>query len=225
MNINSDNISSAGINHTFLIHQLFEQQLSKSPDVIAVAFGSDSLTYTQLNQKANSLAAVIRAQSPVSAIVGVSTKRSVETIVSVLAILKTGKTYLPLDPDYPKDRLEQIIKDSGIDSCLVSQKHEALFDGLQINILLSDKLYPEANTTYNATAPSGAYVLYTSGSTGTPKGVLMGHAALSNLLLWQKNNSISAPGINTLQFAPLTFDVSFQEIFATLTTGGTLVLV
>ncbi|MEP6613957.1 MAG: non-ribosomal peptide synthetase, partial [Mucilaginibacter sp.] len=148
----------------------------------------------------------------------------VETIVSVLAILKAGKAYLPLDPDYPKDRLQQIVTDSGIDLCLATSSHKQFFKPLGINILTSDATY-EANNAAIPESKSACYVLYTSGSTGTPKGVSMGHAALANLLSWQQKESVSAAGINTLQFAPLTFDVSFQEIFATLNTGGTLVLV
>ncbi|WP_255486811.1 polyketide synthase [Mucilaginibacter sp. SP1R1] len=224
MNINSGNVSTEGIDHTFLIHQLFEHQLSKTPDVIAVIYGSNKLTYNQLDQKANNLAAAIIAQSPNSAIIGVSTYRSVETVISVLAILKAGKAYLPLDPEYPQERLEQIIIDSGIDTCLVTKTQQGLFEPLPVNILWSDGEYQESES-ITPLKQGDAYVLYTSGSTGTPKGVVMGHAALSNLLLWQRDNSVSATGINTLQFAPLSFDVSFQEIFATLTTGGTLILI
>jgi amino acid adenylation domain-containing protein len=207
-----------------LIHQLFELQKNKTPDAAAVIFGDQSLTYNQLGQKADNLAAAILANSPNSLNAGVSTYRSVETIISVLAILKSGKAYLPLDPDYPQDRLQQIVNDSGIDLCLTTATQKHLFQPLGINILISDKDY-EASTQVIPESKSACYVLYTSGSTGTPKGVSMGHAALANLLSWQQKNSISTTGVNTLQFAPLSFDVSFQEIFATLTTGGTLILV
>jgi amino acid adenylation domain-containing protein len=225
MNINTGNVIEKGIGSTVLIHQLFEQQLQKTPDVLAVTYGNRQLTYSQLNQQANDLALQILATSPLSTIIGVSALRSVETIISVLAILKTGKAYLPLDADYPKDRLEQIIEDSGIDTCLITGDQRHFFESLPVGILLSDKTYTSSAEISPAAKPDGAYVLYTSGSTGTPKGVLMGHTALVNLLLWQQNNSISTTGVKTLQFAPLTFDVSFQEIFATLTTGGTLVLI
>ena len=225
MNINNGNVSTEGTDHISLIHQLFEHQLNKTPDAIAVIYNGESITYAHLNQASNNLAAVILAQTPTSAIIGVGTHRCIETIISVLAILKAGKAYLPLDSDYPKDRLEQIITDSGIDTCIITKAQELFFEELPVNILLSDKTYPEVDSLTHIEKPTGAYVLYTSGSTGKPKGVLMGHAALVNLLLWQKDNSASATGSRTLQFAPLTFDVSFQEIFATLTTGGTLVLI
>lgn len=210
--------------NNLLIHQLFELQKNKTPDAVAVIFGNQSLTYNQLGQKADNLAAAILANSPVSLNAGVSTQRAVETVISVLAILKSGKAYLPLDPDYPQDRLQQIASDSGIDLCLTTTAQKHLFQPLGINVLISDKDY-EASSEVIPESKSACYVLYTSGSTGTPKGVSMGHVALANLLSWQQKNSISTTGVNTLQFAPLSFDVSFQEIFATLTTGGTLVLV
>ena len=207
-----------------LIYQLFELQRSKTPGEIAVIFGDEKLTYNQLGLKADNLAAAILAVSPHSLVAGVSTFRSVETIVSVLAILKAGKAYMPLDPDYPQERLQQIVSDSGIDVCLATSAQQSLFESLSIKFLAADKAYP-VNKEPIAVSKSACYVLYTSGSTGTPKGVAMGHAALANLLTWQQKESASKTGFNTLQFAPLSFDVSFQEIFATLTTGGTLVLV
>ena len=212
------------IDSSHFIHQLFEKQRDQTPHQIAVTFGDEKLTYSQLGQKSDNLASAILAGSPGSLIVGVSTVRAIETIVGVLAILKSGKAYLPLDPDYPQDRLQQIITDSGIDLCLTIAAQKHLFEPLSTSVLLSDKDYGPGNEQLPA-SKSACYVLYTSGSTGTPKGVSMGHAAMANLLAWQKKNSISATGVNTPQFAPLTFDVSFQEIFATLTTGGTLVLV
>ncbi len=206
------------------VHQFFELQRAKTPDNRAVIFGEKQLTYAQLGQKADELAAAIYAASPDSAIAGVSTHRCIDTIISVLAILKAGKAYMPLDPEYPQERLQQIVSDSGIDLCLSISTQKSIFEKLGVNVLVSDKGY-EATTKQIPESKSAAYVLYTSGSTGTPKGVSMGHTAMVNLLAWQQKHSVSAPGFNTLQFAPLTFDVSFQEIFATLTTGGTLVLV
>ncbi|WP_295672427.1 amino acid adenylation domain-containing protein, partial [uncultured Mucilaginibacter sp.] len=216
--------STIGVNSGKLIHQLFDYQKIKTPDAPAVIFGDQKLTYSQLGENADKLAAAIYAQSPDSLVVGVSTFRCVETIISVLAILKAGKAYLPLDPEYPQDRLQQIVSDSGIDTCLSISTQKHFFEPLGIKVLNSDKEYPTASKQIPV-SKSAAYVLYTSGSTGTPKGVSMGHEALANLLQWQEKHSASAAGFNTLQFAPLTFDVSFQEIFATLTTGGALVLV
>jgi len=224
MNNNNGITSSKDTDHTLLLQGLFERQLNKTPDAVAVVYNGESITYARLDQLSNNLAAAIISTSPNSVIIGVNTYRCIETIISVLAILKAGKAYLPLDTGYPKDRLEQIIADSGIDTCITPKAQEYFFEELPLNILLNDHVYPEVNP-LPSTTDRGAYVLYTSGSTGKPKGVLMGHLALVNLLLWQKDHSTSASGSRTLQFAPLTFDVSFQEIFATLTTGGTLVLI
>ena len=209
---------------TYLIHHLFEAQCLKTPEATALIFGDKQLTYIELNNKAEQLAAAIAAQSTDTFIAGISTGRSVETITSVIAVLKSGKAYLPLDPSYPKERLEQIIKDSGIDICVCNVADAPKFKGLPVKLIFADE-NNECIKKQIKYSNSAAYVLYTSGSIGTPKGVAMGHTALANLLSWQEKNSLSAPGFNTLQFAPLTFDVSCQEIFATLTTGGTLVLV
>ncbi|AYL95861.1 polyketide synthase [Mucilaginibacter celer] len=226
MNIEPGTIIANGESATPYVYDLFDQQRIKLPDAVAVVHKGGQLTYNELYYKADNLASAILAAYPTDQIIGVSATRGIETIVGVLAILKAGKGYLPLDPEYPKDRLETIINDSGIKVCLASSASKHLFDGLPVTILPSDIIHDVAAKSISADwQPDIAYVLYTSGSTGTPKGVSMGNAALVNLLYWQQENSISAPGVNTLQFAPLTFDVSFQEIFATLGTGGTLFLV
>ena len=209
------------------LQDLFEIQQIQSPDAIAVYFEGKELSYSALNRQANLLVNKILTHSSQSSIVGICTTRSIEMIAGVLAILKSGKTYMPLDPNYPADRLQQMIIDSGIQICLADQSEFPLFESLHTQIQLI-ALDGQINTVVDLKPEnfsSLAYVLYTSGSTGKPKGVSMGHSPLVNLLQWQKKNSIAGKGTNTLQFAPLSFDVSFQEIFATLTTGGTLVLV
>lgn len=226
MNIEPGIILKNGESITPSVYDLFEQQRIKLPDAIAVVHNNDTLTYHQLYQKADVLASAILNSYPDAEIIGVSANRSIQTIIGVLAILKAGKGYLPLDPDYPKDRLETIINDSGIPACVVASDKKLLFEGLSVGVLLADDTYDLSTKSFRQSHLADiAYVLYTSGSTGTPKGVSMGNAALVNLLLWQQENSIAATGTNTLQFAPLTFDVSFQEIFSTLGTGGTLFLV
>lgn len=207
------------------VHHLFEQQAAKTPGAVAVCFGEKELSYQQLNEQAEILSGTILKNSPNSSIVGISTSRSIEMVTGVLAILKSGKAYLPLDPDYPKDRLQQIVSDSGIDCCLSLDEEASFFSPLGLNSIATNKTYPHQEKTKTNSNPSLAYVLYTSGSTGKPKGVCMGHQPLVNLLQWQSKHSIAGAGTKTLQFAPLSFDVSFQELFATLSTGGTLVLI
>ncbi|GGB16678.1 polyketide synthase [Puia dinghuensis] len=211
------------------IHSLFDRQFRQTPGLPAVRFGDRILTYADLDREATRLAQAIITRSPNSAAIGISTIRRPEMIVGVLAILRSGKAYLPLDPSYPVDRLQQIVSDSGIDTCLCMRtEEEAVLASLQgLEPMPFDA---EASSAADLTVtpqrnPFLAYILYTSGSTGKSKGVCMGHGPLVNLLQWQQRHSTATAGTRTLQFAPLTFDVSFQEVFATLTTGGTLILI
>ncbi|UOQ67624.1 non-ribosomal peptide synthetase [Hymenobacter volaticus] len=203
---------------------MFEQAVTLHHDAVAVEHRAAHITYSQLNEQANALAQAILRQAPDSPIIGLSTSRRIEMIVGLLAILKAGKAYLPLDPSYPAARLQRIIASSGITACVASAHDQATFESLSLQTILSDKDYSypiQAVAAWNQVA----YVLYTSGSTGEPKGVCMGHNPLLNLLQWQSRNSCATRETRTLQFATLTFDVSFQEIFATFSTGGTLVLI
>jgi amino acid adenylation domain-containing protein len=207
-----------------LIYTLFEETARDFPEHIAISFGTEQVTYESLKEKVNGLSKKIAISAPDEELIGISTIRSVEMIVAVLAVLKTGKAYLPLDPAYPKQRLQQIIMDSGIKTCLCAANETPFFTELGLTCLSGVSIRQGEKKPVLKQNPN-IYVLYTSGSTGIPKGVYMTQKAMSNLVLWQHKNSIAAPGSKTLQFAPLSFDVSFQEIFATLTVGATLVLV
>ncbi|WP_316812011.1 polyketide synthase [Pedobacter heparinus] len=206
------------------VHELFEMTAYQHPDALAIMFGEQHINYHDLNLKSDQLAASILAHTVGEEIIGISTTRSVDMIISLLAILKAGKAYLPLDPTYPEQRLKQIITDSKIKSCIAEKETHAFFRSLDLNIFAE----PDENKNQGNTARiqnPNVYVLYTSGSTGTPKGVYMTHEAMVNLIYWQHASSLAGAGSRTLQFAPLTFDVSFQEIFTTLTIGATLVLI
>ncbi len=219
-----DKVPSNANRDNLYLEDLFYRKLKEVPHEIAVAFGENSITYTQLHLGSENLSEAIMSKSPASSIIGISTSRSIEMIVGVLAILKSGKAYLPLDPSYPHDRLQQIVSDSGIDCMLCNDAESTLFGSLGIHALSLNKNYDSLEK--NPITHSGlGYVLYTSGSTGKPKGVSMGQGPLVNLMLWQQKHSVAGKGTRTLQFAPLSFDVSFQEIFSTLATGGTLVLI
>lgn len=210
------------------VYSLFEDAAKNFPKLTALAFGQEQFTYEALLQRVTDLSAKITELTLNEDLIGLSTTRSADMIITLLAILKSGKAYLPLDPAYPKQRLQQIVTDSGLKTCICPVQEQELFGLSALNTLTSNtpvativSQQKEAHVVQNP----NAYVLYTSGSTGTPKGVYMTQAALVNLVLWQQQHSITGPGSKTLQFAPVSFDVSFQEIFCTLTTGATLVLI
>lgn len=211
------------------VYALFEHTAKNFPKLTALSFGREQLTYEILLQKVTHLSAKITELTNED-LIGLSTTRSADMIITILAILKSGKAYLPLDPAYPKQRLQQIVTDSGIKTCICPVEEQELFGSSALNIIANNTIITAALPQHQekelpTRQNPNAYVLYTSGSTGTPKGVYMTQAALVNLILWQQENSITGPGSKTLQFAPISFDVSFQEIFCTLTTGATLVLI
>lgn len=194
------------------------------PELNAVVFGEHTLTYRELNDRADRLANLILNQAVNDEIIGVSTTRSLEMIIAVLAILKAGKAYLPLDPGYPEHRLHQIITDSGVQTCIALNNESDFFSSLGLQQV---KTVQDLSKTDYSPLKHGlnGCVLYTSGSTGKPKGVCLGHQSLTNFLNWQKEHSLTEVGTRSLQFCHLSFDASFQEIFVPLTTGGTLYLI
>ncbi len=209
------------------LYLYFEKAARLYPDEYCIITEKDRLTYKEAEQEILKVYCAILLNAKNEEIIGIPTTRCIEQIIFVLAVLKAGKAYLPIDFEYPKKRLDSIINNSKLSFCLTTNKDEsnALEMGLKpivINDLSNafDHEITESNTKNLVT-----YILYTSGSTGEPKGVSMGEKAMINLINWQNKNSICKNGTRTLQFAPLSFDVSFQEIMATLSTGGTLVLI
>ena len=214
------------------IHQLFEEQVEKTPDAVAVVFEGKELTYRELNSRANQLAHYLQklGVKPES-LVGICVERSLEMIVGLLGILKAGGAYVPIDPSYPSDRIAYMLKNSQASVLLTQKKLVAGFPENQAQIICLDADWnlvsqqSDLNPNCTASQKNLAYVIYTSGSTGKPKGVAMKHLALRNLILWQRSNTTVSTRAKTLQFAPISFDVSFQEIFSTWCGGGTLVLI
>ncbi|TWR27178.1 amino acid adenylation domain-containing protein [Mucilaginibacter achroorhodeus] len=226
MSILTDNIYFGEPGNEVLIHHVFEQRVTEHPELIAVQFGNDSITYAELNGRADKLARVISATSPEASVIGISATRSVTTIISLFAILKAGKAYLPLDPSFPADRLEDIIADCGMDTCLSPASDAEVFRQIVKNVLVSDEPLPAVHQPEKVAKNKVAYIIYTSGSTGKPKGVCVGHAGVVNLIKWHyKISPYLSAGHKMLQFSPLIFDASVMEIFCTLSVGGTLVLV
>ncbi|WP_164003013.1 non-ribosomal peptide synthetase, partial [Pyxidicoccus caerfyrddinensis] len=214
-----------------LVHRPFEAQVRRTPNAVAVSDGTRSLTYAELDARANQLAHhLVELGVPAGGTVGLCLDKSLDMAVAVLAALKAGAAYLPLDPTYPADRLAFMLEDSKA-RVVLTQSH--LLSAVPANtsaIRVCMDTEAEAFARRPAHAPardvspeSNCYFIYTSGSTGRPKGVFMPHRALSYLLAWQHPRSVRPAGV-TLQFASLSFDVSFQELFSTWWAGGTLLL-
>ena len=212
------------------VHQLFEEQVKRSPEAIAVEFQGRQLTYGEVNRQANQIAHHLQSLGVgLDVPVGLCLERSLELVVGLLGILKAGGAYVPLDPAYPKERLSLMLENSQAPVLITQEK---LMPGLPVNrshVVCIDHPLPTASMEQNPVAKANpeslAYVIYTSGSTGKPKGVAMGHRPLVNLIWWQLKNSTLGKGDKTLQFASPSFDVSFQEIFSTWCSGGTLMLI
>ena len=168
------------------ITQLFEEQVKKTPDRVALVFGNKEMTYKELDEKSNSLANFLRSKGITrNNIIGIMVNRSLEMIVSILAVLKSGATYIPIDPEYPQDRIEYMLNNSNAKFLLTFNKlnDKVSFENKIFIELDSSDVYDYASTPLeNINEPSdSSYIIYTSGSTGLPKGVVLTHRALSNL--------------------------------------------
>ncbi|CAC5339867.1 MULTISPECIES: non-ribosomal peptide synthetase [Planktothrix] len=213
------------------IHQLFEEQVAKNPDAVAVIYEQECLTYQQLNQKANQLAHYLQSLGiKTEELVGVCVERSPLIIIGILGILKAGAAYLPLDPSYPPNRLIYMVEDSGVSVVLTQEK---LANTLQLENL--QKVYLDQDwpiisqqssdpPVSETQAKNLAYVIYTSGSTGKPKGVLLAHKGVCNLATQQRKIFNIKAQSRVLQFASFSFDASVWEIFMALGSGATLVM-
>ncbi|HEX8242611.1 MAG TPA: amino acid adenylation domain-containing protein, partial [Longimicrobium sp.] len=214
-------------------HHRFEAQAARTPDAVAVVHEGRSLSYGELNARANQLAHHLRGVGVgPDARVGICAERGVEMLVGVLAILKAGGAYVPLDPAYPAERLGYMLRDSAPAALLTHGAPGELFAGSGVPVLdlradaAAWARQPRTNPRVEGLTPEHlCYVIYTSGSTGRPKGVAMPHRPLVNLVAWQEPEGAPSPPAVTLQFTSLSFDVSFQEIFCALGTGGRLVVV
>lgn len=206
------------------IVELFEEQVVKNPNKIAVEFGEDKLTFSELNAKANCIAKMLRGQGiKLQDIVGIMINKSVEMLISIFGILKSGAGYLPIDPQHPKDRIEYMIKNSNLSIILSDEERE--FDG--VNVIRVKKEIPmDYENIFIERSPTDiAYVIYTSGTTGIPKGVVIENKGVVNLSYWLINFGKYTEDTVYLQTMNYIFDGSVFEIFPTLLAGGSLVLV
>lgn len=209
-----------------MLHQAFEQARSRWPDRIAVEHGDRRLSYEALGERSDALAAALAERGFVREPVGICLERSPEAAVAVLGVLKAGAHCVTLDPSYPAERLEYMLEDSGTKLVLTEEALAARL-GLAEHaaVWYGDRALEPGVPGVEVDLQDLSYVIYTSGSTGRPKGVGLPHRTLANMLQWQREWSTDVDRPPVLQFAPLSFDVSFQEITAAWGAGGTLVLV
>ena len=212
------------------IHHLIERYAAATPEATALVVGNQSLSYTELNTRANRLAHyLIGLGVKPETRVGIAVGRSIEMVVGLLAILKAGGAYVPLDPDYPTERLAYMVEDSGIELLLIQQHLSdtlPVTDGL--NVIELDRL---AVTHHASTNPEVAlhsehlaYVIYTSGSTGRPKGVMVRHHALSHFLLSMQETPGLSPDDILVAVTSLSFDIAALELYLPLISGARVVL-
>ncbi len=212
--------------------ELFEDRCRSTPDSIAVISGARQLSYRELNEKSNKVAHwLISNGAGADKLIGVCADRSLDLVIGILGILKSGSAYVPFDASYPSERIEYMVKESGIKTLLIQESFRNIFSATPAKLKSLDADWNDfenqsvENPVVKILPANLAYVLFTSGSTGMPKGVAMIHRALVNLIAWQNTKTGLGIPARTLQFAPISFDVSFQELFTTWTSGGTLVMI
>ncbi|HEY9849779.1 MAG TPA: condensation domain-containing protein, partial [Leptolyngbyaceae cyanobacterium] len=213
------------------IHQLFEVQVKRSPDSIAVIFEDQKLTYQQLNQQANQLANYLQhlGVQP-NDLVGICVERSLSMLIGLLGILKAGCAYVPLDPAYPQERLTFMLEDAKVSLLITDQSFWIKKERLEIKILYLNALQeiiaqesienPESKVNHD----NLAYVIYTSGSTGKPKGVLILHSALTNCLIAFSQKLGLSGGDTFLSVTTLSFDIAALELYLPLILGNRLII-
>ncbi|MBR8841993.1 AMP-binding protein, partial [Pseudoalteromonas sp. JC3] len=219
-----------------LLHELFERQAKSQPDAVAVETASESISYGQLNQRANQLARQLQHQAvQLGDAVGILLTRSVNMVVAVLAVLKAGGRYVPLDPNYPKQRLEYIVADTQLQHVICNEHTQGLLDiaGVTLWQLDATKLQQDLAQQCRdnlgrhpqATSDQPSYLIYTSGSTGKPKGVVIAHRNALAMVQWAGEFYQPEELAGVLASTSLNFDLSVFELFVPLSFGGKVILV
>lgn len=210
------------------IFELFEDQVEKTPNNIALELGGKKLTYKDLNEKSNQLARKLRARHINSeSLVGIMLKHSFEMVIGIMAVLKAGGAYVPIDSEYPKERINYILSDTKIkllltmSGTMISEQYNgetiylddsALFEGDTSNLLCKN------------TSSDLAYVIYTSGSTGKPKGVMVTHYGLANYIKWANKVYVNGETLNFPLYSSISFDLTVTSIYTPLISGNSIVI-
>ena len=209
------------------VHELFEARADAEPDAVAASFGDEQLTYAELDRRANQLARRLRAEGVgPGSLVGICLEHSLEELVAVLGVLKSGAGYLPLDPAHPAQRISYIVADAGVSVVLTQQRFAQMLLACGARpISLDADPTPLAEQdggrlASGATPGSVAYVIYTSGSTGEPKGVRIAHESLVNYVWWAKETYLQGERLNCALYSSLAFDLTVTSIFVPLVAGG-----
>jgi amino acid adenylation domain-containing protein len=213
-----------------LFHELFEEQAAATPDNIVLIFKDKKLSYRDLNARSNQLARILRANGvKPDQIVGLFVEDNfIEMVTGMISILKAGGSFLPIDQDFPAERIEYLIRDSKLSILLKKGKfkNEFRFKGKIINLDDGYLFTGNSSNLKKINHPNDvAYVIYTSGSTGKPKGVQIEHTSIVNQIYGLKKLYLFESSLNHILLAPFTFDPSIQQVFLPLTTGGKLFLV
>ncbi|WP_200215663.1 non-ribosomal peptide synthetase [Micromonospora coerulea] len=211
-----------------LLHELVEEQAGRTPEATALICGAERLTYRDLNSRADRLAHRLRERGVgPDVVVGLCVERSADLVTGLLGVLKAGGAYLPMDPDYPTDRLTYMVEDSGTRVVLTDSAHAGRFAAPHVTLLddlLDGPAGPERRPASGAGPGNLAYVIYTSGSTGRPKGVMIEHRTIVNHLRGTIAQIGFTAGDRLLAVTTVSFDIAGLEIFAPLSVGATCVL-
>jgi amino acid adenylation domain-containing protein len=213
------------------IHQLFEEQVERTPEAVAVVYEDEQVTYRELNERANRLAHYLQSQEVgPGTLVGICVERSVEMVVGLLGILKAGGAYVPIDPQHPRARAALMLADAQVRLVLTQRALVEQCAASEVAMLCLDEelpdrgAWPVSNLLSRLRAENLAYVIYTSGSTGQPKGVRISHTSLVNYLCWARDTYLRDEVLNSALYSSLAFDLTVTSIYLPLISGSAMII-